>query len=195
MVTSRFAFSFNYLGQCLSLPRFAQVKRSPPSCMGSLDKRTKPKDIPSTIMEFVRLQRSEHFRASHLCRMYGRPGRKDIRPATCLSCQHLELKWNWYPEDIYFCSKCRDLDKQESHRNAFLKLLYHLTNTLPPPFLLPCLFDYLYPEAMRHKHTRTQQRRTLKIFLLGFPGTKNSFSNLHVIFGMVKPIINKTGIT
>ena len=132
-------------------------------------------------MEFIHLQRSEHFRASCLCRMYGRPGRKDIRPATCLSCQHLELNWNWYPEDIYFCSKCRDLDKQESHRNAFLKLLYHLTNTLPPPFLLPCLFDYLYPEALRHKHTRTQQRRTLVCFLIGFPGTQNSFFNLHVV--------------
>ena len=132
-------------------------------------------------MEFTRLQRSEHFRASCLCRMYGRPGRKDIRPATCLSCQLLELNWNWHYEDIFFCSRCRDLGKQESHRSAVLKLLYHLTNTLPPSFLLPCLFDYLYPEAMRHKHTRTQQRRTLKFFLLGFPGTENSLFNLHVL--------------
>ena len=130
-------------------------------------------------MEFTRLQRSDHFRASCLCRMYGRPGRNDIKPVTCLSCKHMEFNWRWYPEDIYICSKCRDLEKQESHRNAFLKLLYNLTNTLPPPFLLPFLFDYLYPVELRHRHTRTQQRRTLKFFLLGSPGTQNFFFNLH----------------
>ena len=130
-------------------------------------------------MEFTRLQRSDHFRASCLCRMYGRPGRNYIKPVTCLSCQHMGFNWRWYPEDIYICSKCKDLESQGSHRNAFLKLLYHLTNTLPPPFLLPFLFDYLYPVELRHRHTRTQQRRTLKLFLLGSPGTQNFFFNLH----------------
>ena len=132
-------------------------------------------------MEFTRLQRSDHFKASCLCTMYGRPGRNDTKLITCLSCQHMEFNWRWYFEDVYFCSKCKDLENLGSHRNAFLKLLHHLTNTLPPPILLPFLFDFLYPVELRHRHTRTQQQRTLKFFLLGSPGTQNFFFNLHTL--------------
>ena len=112
--------------------------------------------------------------------MYGRPGRRDIRTATCISCQLLELNWNWHHDDTFVCSRCRDLAKQESHRRSFIRLFPHQANTLPSPFLLPYLFDYLYPVVMRHKHTRIQQIRTLKLFLLGFPGTRNSIFALHV---------------
>ena len=130
-------------------------------------------------MEFTRLQRSDHFKASCLCTMYWRPGRNDTQLITCFSCQHMEFNWRWYFEDVYICSKCKDLDSLGSHRNAFLKLFHHLTNILPPPILLPFLFDYLYPVELRHRHTRTQQQRTLKFFLLGSPGTQNFFFNLH----------------
>ena len=112
--------------------------------------------------------------------MYGRPGRGDIRTNTCLTCQLLEINWNWHHEDYFVCSRCSDLAKQESHRRAFLKLFPHQANTLPSPVLLPYLFDFLYPVEMRHKHTRIQQIRTLKFFLLGLPGTGNSLFALHV---------------
>ena len=131
-------------------------------------------------MEFLRLQRSVHFKASHLCRMYGRPGHGDIRTAICLTCQLRELNWNWHHEDYFVCSRCRDLAKQSSHQRAFLKLFPHRANTLPSLFFLPYLFEYLYPEVMRHKHTRIQQTRSLKLFLLGLSGTTNSLFALHV---------------
>ena len=132
-------------------------------------------------MEFTRLQRSDHFKASCLCTMYGRPGRNDTQLITCRSCQRMEFNWRWYFEDVYTCSKCKDLDSLGSHRNAFLKLFHNLTNTLPRPILLPFLFDYLYPVELRHRHTRIQQQRTLKFFLLGSPGTQNFFFNLHTL--------------
>ena len=117
-------------------------------------------------MEFTRLQRSDHFQASCLCTMYGRPGRNDTKLITCLSCQHMEFNWRWYFEDVYICSKCKDLDSLGSHRNAFLKLFHHLTNTLPLPILLPFLFDYLYPVELRHRHSHPTTTH-LKILLTG----------------------------
>ena len=94
-------------------------------------------------MEFTRLHRSNHFKASCLCTMYGRPGRNDTQLITCLSCQHMELNWRWYFEDVYTCSKCNDLDSLGSHRNAFLKLFHplkkHFTHiySTAVPFWLP----------------------------------------------------------
>ena len=131
-------------------------------------------------MEFFRLQRSIYFKASHLCCMYGRPGHSDVQTATCPTCQLLEINWNWHHADFFICSKCSDLAKQSAHRSAFLKLFSHQTNVLPSPFLLPYVFEYLYPEAMRHYHSRIQQIRTLKLSLLGFPGSSNSLFALHV---------------
>ena len=100
----------------------------------------------------------------------------------------LELDWRGYGNrmllnagDVYICFKCKDLDCLGSHRNAFLKIFHHLTNTLPLPILLPFLFDYLYPLELRHRHTRIQRQRTLKFFLLGSPGTVNFFFNLHTL--------------
>ena len=139
-------------------------------------------------MEFTRLLRSNHFNASCLSTMYGRPGRHDTQLTMCFFCHCLELDWRGYGNrlllnvgDVYTCSKCKDLDCLGSHRNAFLKIFHHLTNTLPLPILLPFLFDYLYPLELRHRHTRIQRQRTLKFFLLGSPGTENFFFNLHTL--------------
>ena len=128
-------------------------------------------------MEFFRLQRSIYFKASHLCCMYGRPGHSDVQTATCPTCQLLEINWNWHHADFFICSKCSDLAKQNAHRSAFLKLF---ANALPSPFLLPYVFEYLYPETIKLYHSRIQQIRTLKLSLLGFSGSSNSLFALHI---------------
>ena len=128
-------------------------------------------------MEFFRLQRSIYLNASHLCCLYGRPGHSDVQTATCLSCQSLEINWNWHPTDFFICSKCSDLAKHIAHRNAFLKIF---ANALPISFLLPFIFEYLYPETIKHYHARIQQIRTLKLSLLGLSGSSNSLFALHI---------------
>ena len=137
-------------------------------------------------MEFTRLHRSNHFKASCLSTMYGRPGRHDTQLTRCLSCHCLELDWRGYRDglllnvaDVYTCSKCKDLDCVESQRNAFLKQYHHLTNILPLPLSLPYLFEYLYPLSLRHKHTRIQRQQTLRFLLLGSAYTVNYIYNLH----------------
>ena len=128
-------------------------------------------------MEFFRLQRSIYLNASHLCCLYGRPGHSDVQTVTCPTCQLLEINLNWHPIDFFICSKCSDLAKQIAHRNAFLKLF---ANALPFSFLLPYIFEYLYPETIKLYHSRTQQIRTLKLSLLGFSGSSNSLFALHI---------------
>ena len=116
----------------------------------------------------------------------------------------MEFNWLWYFEDVYTCYKYNDLDCIGSHRNAFLKIFHHLTNTLPLPIILPFLFDYLYPVELRHRHTRIQRQRALKFFLLGSPGTVNLVSTYTHYYrnkccgdtdGRERPTTNKTGIT
>ena len=91
----------------------------------------------------------------------------------------MEFDWRVYYEDVYTCSKCKDLDCFESQRNAFLKLYHHLSSILPLPLSLPYLFDYLYPLSLRHKHTRIHRQRALFFFLLGSAYTDNYIYNLH----------------
>ena len=162
-------------------------------------------------MEFTRLLRSNHFNASCLSTMYGRPGRHDTQLTMCFFCHCLELDWRGYGNrmllnagDVYICSKCKDLDCLGSHRNAFLKIFHHLTNILPLPILLPFLFDYLYPLKLRHRHTRIQRQRTLKFFLLGSPARRTSSSTYTHYYrnkcggdtdGRERPTTNEAGIT
>ena len=91
----------------------------------------------------------------------------------------MEFDWRVYYEDVYTCSKCQDLERFESHRNSFLTLYHHLTGILPLPLSLPHLLDYLYPLSLRHKHTRIQRQRTLRLCLLGASYTDNYIYNLH----------------
>ena len=128
-------------------------------------------------MEFSRLQRSIHFKASHLCCLYGRPGHSDVQIVTCPTCQLLEINWNLHPVNFFICSKCSDLAKQFAYRDAFLKLF---ANALPFSPLLPYIFEYLYPETIIRYHSRIQQIRTLKLSLLGFSGSSNSLFALHI---------------
>ena len=161
-----------------TLLSFGSNQNSPAIAHGQLRSKDQANNLPPN-MEFLRLQRSIYFKASHLCRMYGRPGHSDVQTATCSTCKFPEINWNWHHEDFFVCSSCSDLAKQSSHRSAFLKLFSHRTNSLPSHFLLPYVFEYLYPEAMKHYHSRIQQTRTLKLSLLGFPGTNNSLFALH----------------
>ena len=129
-------------------------------------------------MEFSRLQRSIHFKASHLSCLYGRPGHSDVQIVTCPTCQLLEINWNLHPVNFFICSKCNDLAKQSAHRGAFLKLF---AKSLPFSPLLPCIFEYLYPETIIRYYSRIQRIRTLKLFLLGFSGSSNSLFSLHTL--------------
>ena len=106
-------------------------------------------------------------------------GTQNTELIRCLSCHRMELDWRIHYEDDYTCSKCEDLQRFESHRNSFLTLYHHLEGILPLPLSLPHLFDYLYPSNLRHKHTRIQRKRTLRLFLLGASYTDNYIYNLH----------------
>ena len=106
---------------------------------------------------------SSSLNAACLCTM----GSLDTELSTCFSCHCMEFDWRVYYEDVYTCSKCKDLDCFESQRNAFLKLYHHLTSILLLPLSLPYLFDYLYPLSLRHKLTRIQRQRAVQFFILG----------------------------
>ena len=106
-------------------------------------------------------------------------GTQNTELIRCFSCHCMEFDWRIYYEDVYTCSKCKDLERFESHRNSFLTLYHHLIGVLPLPLSLPHLFDYLYPSNLRHKHTHIQRKRTLRLFLLGASYTDNYIYNLH----------------
>ena len=111
----------------------------------------------------LRLISSSSLNVACLCTM----GTQNTELIRCLSRHCMEFDWRMYYEDDYTCPKCEDLQRFESHRNSFLTLYHHLTGILPLPLSLPHLFYYLYPSNLRHKHTRIQRQRTLRLFLFG----------------------------
>ena len=137
-------------------------------------------------MEFTRLLSSSHWNAACLSTMYGRPGSHDTQLTRCLSCHCLELDWRGYRDglllnvaDVYTCSKCKDLQRFESHRNSLFTLYHHLIGVMLLLLSLPHFVDYLHPSNLHHKHTHIQRKRTLRLVLLGASYTDNYIYNLH----------------
>ena len=105
---------------CLSLPLclalFCQSIRSYLVLLFVLTSLTFNDSKPSA--GELRLISSSSLNVACLCTM----GSQNTELEKCFSCHCMEFDWRVYYQDVYTCSKCKDLDCFESQRNSCLNL-------------------------------------------------------------------------